>query len=49
MDVCVCVCVFICRYERSGVHACVFASVSVCLLGRVCACVNVAVCVYSYL
>ena len=27
----------------------VFASVSVCLLGRMCACVNVPVCIYSFL
>ena len=33
-------------------HVCVFASLSVCmcvcLLGRVCSCVNVPVCVYAY-
>ena len=49
---CECVCAFVCRNLRAGLHACVFASVSVCLcvglLGRMCACVNVPVCVYSY-
>ena len=42
-------CVCVCRYVRSGVHTCVFASLSVRWFGRVCACVNVPVCVYSCL
>ena len=39
-------------YVRTGVHACVFASMivcmCVCLLERVCSGVSVVVCVYSY-
>ena len=42
------VCVCVCRYGRSGVHACVFASVSVFIRACVCVCERACLCLLVF-